>query len=1301
VTETDLSKVVESGLKMDMSVKSAQGRMKLLFVEYKSLLRAHGLKWVTDKTPKIAIKHVISAVKPAQLRTRLEQDIAFSHHDLRADFTGFMKHAIDLSSAFQRVDNGPLKSRKGDKDLPKSKKDVADGSTVGSSSSKAGVKYDGHSKKAKKKPPTPCPLPKCHGKNRFHWMSDCTESTETEKAHYRAELATLKAQDGPSKSTRGQASKTVSRLKQEPDTTGRDDGDQPSCRMTVQDTRASLGVIGRCEDGSDETLVSKEIAEKAVLQGIGKLEAVATVRLEVALKKKGSKATFPFSRAWTVPSTVLHLSSGRLALKNITFLVADDDDAMVCEDLLIGLPVLKHLRVDTKTLLEENITALDGTDCGLIDAPRGPMGKLGRLMTARLNGQGNAVGTASRVAATDRPKVHYHQARHAEDPFPDPSLLDPIDNDQHDDIRKAVENIQTTAKKNGLADIYESNLRGILHAHLDIFRTSFSAGPPAKLPPLKIELMPDAKPVKVRLRKYSQAQKEFMRKFVDDLVANGMAYPNPTSRWACAPLLVPKPGALFRFTVDLKPVNVFTIKHQYPMPNLEHELSELKDAVFFANFDMSHGYWQLLLSLISQECQSFITPDGVFTPTRVLHGTTNAVTHLQASLASVIPASLRPNILCWLDDILIHAPTVEKLFEFISMFFKLCVDYNIKLHPAKCILYTTEICWCGRLISANGIRYDPRRLDGLLTMAPPATGANLQQFLCALQWLKQGIPNFTALVAPLHDFMERVYGCTEKRTKRAVSRVLLSAHGWGPVELDAFERCKKALASQVTLSHRDPSQRLCVYTDASDMAWSGIVTQVPLCDVSKPHAEQRHSPIAFLSGRFDKTQLGWSVLEKEAFAVMNTLDRMHWIVATPDGFDLYTDHNNLIFLFDPLAVVPDMSQTSLRKVLRWAVKLSVYRYTCYHIKGADNVWADLLTRWSHAPDIVRRLVHIPELPSSCRDDFEWPTPSTIALVQEQHKSVRPTGVILKDELWTYPDTAVWVPDDASDLQLRLCIIAHTGPAGHRGREATSRALRSYFKWSTVSEDVSTFVRACIHCLSTLGGEKIPRPFGPSVHGTKPNDLLQFDYIHLGPSHNGDQYVLMMRDDHSDYKMFYCFPSTDAENAATAIIEWCSLFGVPGRLMSDGPTHFKNETVRLVSKGLKVPHHFTLPYCPWSNGAVERLGKELLRVLRATLSELQMDNKEWPDLIPMVQSVLNNSPSPQRGNVFPCMAFMGRDPTPPVCTFLRSATATPVTVSQAIRESQMNTEELVTICGDLHPRVHQTLARNRKLSRELA
>ena len=43
--------------------------------------------------------------------------------------------------------------------------------------------------------------------------------------------------------------------------------------------------------------------------------------------------------------------------------------------------------------------------------------------------------------------------------------------------------------------------------------------------------------------------------------------------------------------------------------------------------------------------------DGVFTPTRVLHGTTNEVTHMQAVLSEVF-LPLHGHLLAWLDDLL-------------------------------------------------------------------------------------------------------------------------------------------------------------------------------------------------------------------------------------------------------------------------------------------------------------------------------------------------------------------------------------------------------------------------------------------------------------------------------------------------------------------------------------------------------------------------------------------------------------------------------------------------------------------------
>lgn len=114
---------------------------------------------------------------------------------------------------------------------------------------------------------------------------------------------------------------------------------------------------------------------------------------------------------------------------------------------------------------------------------------------------------------------------------------------------------------------------------------------------------------------------------------------------------------------------------------------------------------------------------------------------------------------------------------------------------------------------------------------------------------------------------------------------------------------------------------------------------------------------------------------------------------------------------------------------------------------------------------------------------------------------------------------------------------------------------------------------------SVGVGGVPRRYVPAVHGTEPNDFLQFAHIEFTPADSGDKYILMLRDDPSVYCwMFGCADNT-AENAARAIIDWAAAFGVPKNLMPDGSTHLRNWTLRLVCKGLHVPQHFPLPYRP--------------------------------------------------------------------------------------------------------------------------
>lgn len=179
-----------------------------------------------------------------------------------------------------------------------------------------------------------------------------------------------------------------------------------------------------------------------------------------------------------------------------------------------------------------------------------------------------------------------------------------------------------------------------------------------------------------------------------------MAYSNLSVAWACDPILVHKKGpSKYMFTVDLRPINRITVKHQFPMPNIEQELIKTAQSAYFTVFDLSHGYWQPILPKKSQERQSFVTPDGIFMPTRVLHGTSKAAMYSQSTMAAFLPKTLRKNLLWWLNDILIHSTTIENHLFAIRSFLEFCVANNLKFHHSKCTLFAVPISWCGCLIT--------------------------------------------------------------------------------------------------------------------------------------------------------------------------------------------------------------------------------------------------------------------------------------------------------------------------------------------------------------------------------------------------------------------------------------------------------------------------------------------------------------------------------------------------------------------------------------------------------------------------
>ena len=845
-----------------------------------------------------------------------------------------------------------------------------------------------------------------------------------------------------------------------------------------------------------------------------------------------------------------------------------------------------------------------------------------------------------------------------------------------DEVQSAVREMVRRAVDDGLpTKIADEMLPHLLG--MDIWRTQLGADPPASVPPYRAQLKQGARPFRAKARKQSDSQRESLREELMQMKQLGLMYENPSAAWGSAGMHVPKPGGRgMRLVVDLRGVNSRTETVSWPLPDHERQERALRGAAHFATFDLFKGFWQVALHPESQPLYTVVTDFGSFTPTRMPMGATAAAQYFQYCVTSTLDGLVDRCAQVWIDDLLVYSESIDQHVENVLAVLRALDAAGWKADPRKAVLWSDRVRWCGKVYSAAGTECDPARVKAVLEMEPPTTLGQLQQLLGALSWMRMHLPDYAKTVAPLQELLDKGLADLPKRSRRYSDRVPLEQLEYGELHAKAFAAVKQMLASAVRLAHHDPSCDVLVFTDASEAHWAVACVQTPAEDADLPIQERRMEPLAFLSGAFLGASRRWSIVDKEAYPLVRAVDKLDFLLIRQRGFVFMTDHRNLRYIFEPERTGATVRKATLGRVQRWALELQRFDYRIEHVPGASNLWADLLTRWAAPPvrtqvRAIRFQLDDPtgvdwNLVAPASEGFEMPRLADLQAAQQQAigqafaedpLAPAPARVNIEgfelskgacDDLWKDNTGRIWVPAASRTLQLRLCVLAHAGPAGHRGVRVTFKSLATRFVWSKMKSQVREFVRGCLHCRGAKGPALHPRPWGSTLVGEKPNQVVHFDFLYLKPAQKtGYSYVLTIRDAFSGYVDLVPASDTTAFTAATALLGWMAHFGTPEVWVSDRGPHFFNHLVAEIARQRGVEHHFTTARCPWANGQIERVNKEVLTLMKTMLSELRLPTNEWPALLPCVVSVLNATPSPSRGDVSPYEVFLGRKEAEPL------------------------------------------------------
>lgn len=99
----------------------------------------------------------------------------------------------------------------------------------------------------------------------------------------------------------------------------------------------------------------------------------------------------------------------------------------------------------------------------------------------------------------------------------------------------------------------------------------------------------------------------------------------------------------------------------------------------------------------------------------------------------------------YLDDLLTHATTFEEYCEHLRILLLLLIDLQLLASFSKSCFMVQEVSYLGHLLTADGIRMDPAKIQTIMNLQPPHDVASLQHVLGYSNTMPSFIPTMQVL----------------------------------------------------------------------------------------------------------------------------------------------------------------------------------------------------------------------------------------------------------------------------------------------------------------------------------------------------------------------------------------------------------------------------------------------------------------------------------------------------------------------------------------------------------------------------
>ena len=163
----------------------------------------------------------------------------------------------------------------------------------------------------------------------------------------------------------------------------------------------------------------------------------------------------------------------------------------------------------------------------------------------------------------------------------------------------------------------------------------------------------------------------------------------------------------------------------------------------------------------------------------------------------------------YMDDIVVYTPTAQQHLEVIRQVLMRLRDAGLKINPKKTKIAAREVEYLGHLVSGDGVRPSPKKIQAIIELAPPKTVREVRMLLGLAGYYRWFIPAYA-------DIARHLYILTRNN---AVFR-------WTGLKQACFDAIKERLCSAPILIYPRRGRKNIINCNASEEVAGAVLMQV-------------------------------------------------------------------------------------------------------------------------------------------------------------------------------------------------------------------------------------------------------------------------------------------------------------------------------------------------------------------------------------------------------------------------------------------------------------------------------------------